>query len=378
MKTTRFLNIIAPVVIGLSMALPVAADTGPFHWTDTSSVLTRRTNRPVWTMAYASDNWFYSDGQDLWNGGQVYSSDGKTQSNITQAIRTSGLNRVDDIVSDGRSILFLQDVVSHNNSFSVLKWDGSMTNISNVLRPSFTADEGVSSIAGRNDTWYIITTNGRVLHWDGLHTPQQVALPDNIQQNFSTSAYNMTYQPGQVGFNGMKMLPIASNNWLLMAYANGNWFTSVYNGNTFTDVTTTVFPFSRGTSFLVSNGAAVLYSNPSFRPQSGGFAWYDGSTMKGVIASPNISNFASVRTGVWDGRYWMLLTDQKHILLVDPSSATMNYQDLGGTRDYFVAGASDGKGTILLGGAVSQKGIYAPTNPLTAKLVRITDNAVRN
>lgn len=378
----------AITVLSFAFVPAASAATNPWSWSDISGQLSYTNNRPVWAMAYASPYWFYTDGLDLWNGGQVYRYDGSTQVNITTDVRNAGLSRVDDIVSDGQSVLFLKGVVARNNQFEAVRYQsGSYTNVTTSLRSNLYSDEGISSIAGRYATWYVVTTKGRLFRWDGTNSLTQVSLPTYVQQNFNASNFDMTYSPGQVAFTGMKMLPVGSNGWLLMTNPAGQWSTYLYNGSTFTDITTTIFPYSRGTGFLVSNGTSVLYFNPSFRSQSSQLAWYDGSTMKGlqypmttIEGIPYPTNVGGIQTAAWDGTSWLLTTNTKGLLRVNPTSWTnsSSFDDLGKTRDYFVTSASNGAGTILVGGAVSTDALSGPSYPMIAKLVKVTQGSTTN
>ena len=170
------------------------ASTGPWSWTDISGYLTVQTNRPVWAMAYANGNWFYTDGLDLWNGGQVYRFDGATQVNITLNVRNAGLNRVDDIVTDGTSVIFFKDIFRLDNAVEALRYrDGSYSNITSSLRSALDSNEGISSIVGRNGTWMMVSTRARLVRFnENFSSYARLTAPSEMKQ-LSSSDQGLLY-----------------------------------------------------------------------------------------------------------------------------------------------------------------------------------------
>ena len=381
----RFVAVFTMASVGLMLTVPVVADTNSFSWSEISGQLTTRTNRPVWAMAYANGNWFYTDGQDLWNGGQAYRYDGATQVNITTDLRNAGINRVDDIVSDGQNTWFLQNVAQKNNSFIVVSYNGNYTNISSTLRSYFNSDEGMVSIKGKNGTWGIVTSKGRVYLWN-----QSNNTLSQVNYNSSVNLSDLSY--GYAAFNSWGgygyYLPLTVN-----PVANG-WLVTSQNQNadvrltlrktdgTTQDVTSSFSQLNR-VSFAGSNGNTVLLGGAKAGQYSGSALYdvrmytYDGNSVKQIstnvdtIAKYQVFNVINSTVIVtWDGNAWAILGANKNLARYDG-----NFVDyLGETRDYFVTGASNGNGTILFGGAISTLGTYAPTNPLTAKLVKVIDN----
>ena len=139
----RFISIVATLATVLITvpftAVPAAQAGGSLTWTDISAQLSERNNRPIWAMAYANGSWFYTDGHDLWNGGQAYRYDGATQVNMTADLRNAGINRVDEIVSDGAdTAIFLQDIVRLDDTLRiVVDKNGTLYNATNVIRGAF-------------------------------------------------------------------------------------------------------------------------------------------------------------------------------------------------------------------------------------------------
>lgn len=379
----RFLSslVIALLAIAIAPIQALAADTattGAWTWTDISSYASNRTNRPIWAMAHTNSGWFYTDGQNLWNSGQIYRFDGSTNVTVTNDVRSAGLDRVDDIVSDGAdTVLFLQDVVRMDNQFRiVVNKNGTYYNATDVVRGMLNSDEGISSISGRNGTWYFVTTESRLFRWyANSNAPVQITIPSGIRNYSFPTEQSMVYSVGQIAFHGMKIVPINSSEWLLMAQAGGNWLTYKYDGSTFTDITSTVFPNTRGTDVLFSNGTTAVFGQGSYSYQNGILAQYNGSNLYQASANSSIFS-ASISAAAWDGTSWVLISSNKEIARMMPYTSTL--ENIGKSRDYFITASGDANGRLLLGGTVSQIGTTGPTNPLTAKLVMITETGTSN
>lgn len=374
----RFLAIFMAVVTVLPTAnIPFAhaeTTTGPWTWTDLSSQLTERTNRPIWAMAYANGSWFYTDGLNLWNGGQVYRYDGSTQINITNDVRNAGVERVDDIVSDGSSVLFLQDVVRQDNQLKIVSYrNGQYLNITTTVRNALFSDEGVSSLNGRSGTWYIVTTKARLFRWDGTSSsPVQITLPSGLLNAVdSTSAslvYNVNHGSPSNGSGRLPLsiVPITNNQWMLAGDpSNGTVRFYRYDGSTFTDVTSNVLPNADYISKIATNGTSVLisgYANGIRNRLTNGTNSYD------IYGKGNLSD-ASVS---WNGKSWMLVQG-KNLSRLSGSFSNQTTEDYGRTADRLLTMASDNNGRLLVGGALSTTNMDEPSHPLTAKLVMVTE-----
>lgn len=373
-------------VLGVLMTLPAAflapaaaiadgsATTGSWVWTDISNQLTVRTNRPAWAVAYANSNWFYTDGQDLWNGGQVYRYDGYTQINITHDVRNAGLARVDDIVSDGETILFLQDVVRSDNQLSVVTYrNGQYTNITSQVRNGLQSDEGVSSINGRAGEWMVVTTKARLLRLTNSGVATQITLPSNIAGNIegtnATMRYNVNHGSalGGVGHRvSLAIVPVTNGQWLLIADTwNNDSRIFRYHNNNFTEITS-LFPSNMGRVIkIVSNGTLALLSTDR------GTMLTNATSRADVSGIPYGGDGNDIRTG-WNGKSWLILVN-KNVYRVENTLSTQTATNYNVVRDLFLQAAGDNNGRLLLVGAQSELWNPNPTTPLTAKLVMVTE-----
>lgn len=106
--TRKFLLAAAALVAVIAVSAPATAvaATSPWTWTDVSSQVSVRRNRPVWAMAYMKPYWYFTDGQAFAKTGRVWRTDGWTSKDITKDVKNAGLSRVDAIVSDGAAVFF--------------------------------------------------------------------------------------------------------------------------------------------------------------------------------------------------------------------------------------------------------------------------------
>jgi len=392
----------AAIVAALSMALPTHAAT-PLNWTDISDQLTVRTNRPVWAMTYANGNWFYTDGQDLWNGGQVYRYDGSTQVNITTDVRNAGISRVDDIVTDGTNVIFFKDIFRLDNAVEAVRYrDGSYSNITSLIRSSLDSNEGISSIVGRNGTWMMVSTRARVVRFSGTFSSySRIAAPAEMK-TLSASDATLLYSAHNrmdrgtyaTSFSGIALAPIG-NGFLLVVgrafQASSNSVANFYRVDN--DVVTRISgPALYGGMFaldvrgIVSNGTTVLIitQSPYGHGWDGAIFFFNGSSWvkssdswlcidPGACSSNHFED-ASTFSATWDGSQWLFLSGKKLYRF----DSVQQLVQVGTVRDYFITAASNGNGTTLFGGAVSYDGLNAPSTPLTAKLVKVTEGAGTN
>ncbi|MEO5927616.1 MAG: hypothetical protein ABIO72_02850 [Patescibacteria group bacterium] len=376
----------AAIVAALSMALPTNAATS-LNWTDLSSQLTTRTNRPVWAMAYANGNWFYTDGQELWNGGQVYRYDGTTQTNITTDVRNAGISRVDDIVTDGMNVIFFKNIFRLDNSIEAVRYNsGSYSNVSTQIRSALDSNEGISSIVGRNGTWMMVSTRARLVRFsENFSSYTRITAPSEMKQFSSSdqsllhSAHNRMDQSYSAGI----VLAPAGNSFLLGVSSVGLvQYTGVvqyyrYDGQSFvktmsppeTNFDVSGIAFNQNSAFVIANvagnrfGKIFVYDGSSWQTQGN---WY-GTTG----GSWNQFDYTSNFTMTWDGTQWLIVSGKNLYSLMNGT-----LELIGPMRDYFVTGASNGNGTTLLGGAVSTLGTNQPTSPLTAKLSKVTESYI--
>jgi hypothetical protein len=368
MKNT-FFRVAALSLAIVGFATPsLAADT--YQWTDISSQLNERTNRPVWAMAYASPYWYMTDGQELWSGGHVWRSEGSIVSDITTEVRNAGLSRVDDIVSDGSSILYLKNVTPRNNGFEMLLFqNGQYKYPASSIRNYMSSNEGIVTIAGSEGTWGITTTFGRMF----LYTPSTGKFT-LLQENKTGSSINYIntnapYVPNNHSAPIGETLTIGlqpdSTGWILFyKTVDGRLTMRVMNKDGYV---TGAGPltYDRMTMFA-SNGQYVFHS---YSENGTNRARIDSGTT--AIYVSNLPGSLDGTTVAWDGTNPSgIFVKGKNVYTL--SNGTMNALDQ--TRDYFITGAGNGNGTILLGGAVSETWTSQPTSPLTAKLVKLTRN----
>ncbi|MCI0479668.1 Ig-like domain-containing protein, partial [Candidatus Uhrbacteria bacterium] len=384
--------------VGLSAGTASAA-TNPWTWTDISSQVEHRTQRPVWAMAYASPYWFYTDGLELWDGGQVYRTEGTVTGNVTLDVRNAGLSRVDEIVTDGRTVVFLKNVFRLDNTVEAVAYrDGVYRNITAEIRKPLDSNEGISSIVGKNGTWVAVTTRARLVKYsETLGSYTRITMPSEIKTLYSSdasllySAHDRYDRGNDTGsYAGIAIAPVGSkfliavdNRYHTSGYLYTNFYT--YDGSYVSSIVrpdTTVDDVytlsSNGSMALLvaehllaagNNGAIYTYDGASWSEvvndqwfwNSGGSHYPRESTF------PDRSNFKIS----WNGTRWSIVSGQDLYQIHNNT-----FEKIGPMRDYFITSASNGAGTTLMGGAVSVLGNTQPVFPLNAKLVRVIENYV--
>ena len=383
-----FRAIFASLTVGLGLfaaVLPASAATSPWSWSDISGQLVERSSRPIWASEYASGSWYYTDGIDLYSGGHVYRYDGATQVDITMDVRSAGLSRVDDIVSDGVSVLMLKNVVSSTNTVEVVRYtSGTITNVTTVFRNALQSNEGIGFLSGKNSTWYLVTTKGRLMTWNGLNDNNfvLVSLP-NVTLDTSNSAigYNVKHGSPQDGMTGLPLsiVPYANGFLLVEKTVTGlRFYTSTsqtYGTTGFVDVTTSFGQYayldkiaSDGNSVLIFAGYAdatrqyatagdiFTFNGTPIKVSTGGYSTYSGAQ---ISTSSILAD--------WTGSEWMIVSGKNVSRIINNQLETNTP-----TRDYFTTISSNASGVVLLGGTVSTDGNNGPSYPLTAKLVKAT------
>lgn len=380
----------AVLVLVASMAVSAAPALagGGYDWTDISDKIAERTNRPVWAIAYASPYWYLTDGQELWSGGHVWRTEGTTMADITTDVRNAGISRVDDIVSDGQTVLFLKNVVAANNNFEAVRaMNDNYQNVTSNLRQTFASNEGIRQIIGRSGTWYAVTTKRRLLKLDGNNFyPKQIALPSALQNQISSLNQNDSGSDGiydvksegwsvYLPWSHLSILPADGNTWIVFAkglkceWSFGCSAAYKLNGDSFSELTTLDLE-AESSYFAASNGAELIFETRAGMIDPV-ISLSKYSTANGTIqflskqsGVPRVLNYGML---VWDGNRWFG-TAGKQAYSIENGLV----YDFGQLRDYFITGAGNGNGTILLGGAVSELGNPNPTNPLILKLVKLT------
>ena len=374
--------VLAALALGAMAPWIASAATGPWSWRDISGQLTEQSNRPVWAVAHSEDGWFYTDGQNLWNGGQVYRYDGSTQVNITNDVRNAGLDRADDIVTDGSgSVLFLQDVVRLDNQFRIISLqNGSYTNITTTIRNYLSSDEGISKLVGRNGTWYLVTTKGHLYRFTGSGSNMtQISLPaaaQNVVGTYSATVLKYNVNNGApaegTGRVILDLAPITNNNWLVVADpSNGPVSFYRYDGSSFTDITSIVGSNVERVLHLASNGVSALISEQDSNGSTTNRV-SDGSTAANVSIGGNVQLTNAVIG--YNGTSWMILNGKELYRLSGSYPSNVTADSYGRTSDLFLSFAGDTNWKFVLGGTISQQDLNDPTNPLTAKLVMIVED----
>ena len=373
LKRSLFAAVIAvSAVFGASTAVASAA-TGPWNWTDNSSLVSIRTNRPVWAVSYANGAWFYTDGQDLTTSGHIWKSDGKTSKDITSEIRAAGLTRVDDIATNGTSVLLLKNMTSSVNTIEAVLFTDKVTNVTTALQSSLKSNEGISRISGGDKQWTIVTSRGRLLSWDGTTSATEILLPDQIVSAeradaeiawaYTSMTNGMTHYAGKLH---LLAEPLDGKIFVVQNTVQNGAAFYLYDGVAFMNVTN-AFPATRNVTSIASNGKSVLLT--LLESTTGEtMVTFDGSVATTIPKTIAVASGFEPKI-TWTGASWMIL-DGKHIYRMNGTTL----EGYGQTRDYFTSIASDGSGHVLLGGAVSTDSLTAsPSTPLTAKLVSVTE-----
>lgn len=351
------------------------ADTGPWAWSDMSDKLSERANRPVWVVVRAEPHWYMTDGQELWSGGHVWKTDGSTVSDITVDVRNAGISRVDDMVSDGQTVLFLKNVTRQDNQFEAVSYNGSFTNRTNLLRGNLSSSEGMTSINGKGGIWMIVTTQNRVLSWNmGSNTLTQISLPITpVNNGYQTYAIrHNSPNDGQSVLSATQVVP-TSGGWLF-AITQGslpNVRLYYYQNGSFNELSVNTLA---SLTFIASNGNQVLLNGNhvvgGYTQGNIGMQVVEGNSIKSAYTYVSNAPFIdwTKATASHNGKSWMILSG-KNLLRFDGT----NFQTYGQTNDLLLTLSGNGSGTFLLGGALSTSGNTGPSVPLTAKLIRVDE-----
>ena len=376
--------LLAATVLAGAPSLTQAA-TSPWSWTDVSNQLTVRNNRPVWAMAYGNGNWFYTDGLDLWNGGQVYRFDGYTQVNITTEVRNAGLNRVDEIVTDGTNVIFFKDIFRVDNAVEAVRYrDDSYSNITGSIRSALDSNEGISSIVGRNGTWMMVSTRARLVRFnENFSSYTRLSIPSDMKQ-LSSSDSNLLYSAhnrmDRSHSAGIVLAPVGNTFLLGVSSVANVQNTHVvqyyrYDGQSFVKIAGSSESHFDISGIAFNSNKALIMANVGGN-RFGTFFSYDGSNWQRVAnwygttgGSWSLFEDKSNFTMTWDGSQWLITSGKKLFRLLNDQ-----LEQIDTARDYFLTAASNGSGTILLGGAESDNFASGPIFPLQAKLTKLVND----
>lgn len=358
-----------------------SAATGPWQWVDSSAKLSTRRDRPVWAIARGENYWYLTDGKDLYAGGHVWRTEGSIMTDVTTEVRAAGVHRVDDMVSDGRTVLFLNNVMAANASIELVAHREVFTNQTQTLRHALMPNEGIASVSGKDGTFLFVTTSGRLLEWTA-----DSDIVNRLPDAPGTAPYHMVYT-NVLRYSVRKTSPRDSTFQLAAVPLARGWLVVVhepsaaqrelikvfrYENSSYEDITP-LFSTQGLTrvSALASNGkTAFMAASDRTTGRVNRVYTYDGVDLFDITATTKLPPFDWTKALVThNGRSWMLVSG-KDLMRFDGKT----FESLGKTRDYFVTLAGDSHGTVLLGGAVSKPGQHnGPTQPLTAKLVKVTE-----
>ncbi len=198
------------------------------------------------------------------------------------------------------------------------------------------ADRPVWALAYLKPYWYF--TDGQVLAKTG-----------HVWRTDGTNTVDITSDVQRVGLSRVDKI-VSDDTAVFFIGPNG---TRAFDGTTFSVGVTRVHPHdSDGSNIFLTEGARVRTI-----------------AVPAELASLDWKN-AKI---AWTGASWMILVG-KTLVRYDG----VNFQNFGHTRDYFVTLASDGRGTLLLGGAMSNDTLGDnPATPLLAKLVHVTETVAQ-
>lgn len=374
------------VLFGL-VPFVVSAQAQPWNWSDISNKLNARTNRPVWAMARAGSVWFTTDGQDLSARGHVWRTDGTNVKDITSDVRGAGIGRVDDIVSDGSTVLFLKDVALPGNVFEAVSFDGSKyVNRTEQLRAWFDADEGLAQVSGSHLGWAFVTTKNRVRISGPIDrlkmrpeakSGDEMAVPvDEVPEYAYTARYASHHvSPDErSGFFPAAAVPFENSWFIAQRKADGKTGFLVWNRTTGMEDVTSRSGGIVELRFIASNGATVLVAGSTVAHGA-----TDRVLLIGAESTTDLTEQAATvlpfdwshAIAGWNGTSWMILSG-KQLVRFD-GSAFVSY---GKTRDYFLNIDGAPNGTFLLGGVVSDASHNDVPEKLVAKLVRVTERVI--
>lgn len=375
------------VALAFPMQSVQTAET-PLQWTDLSSKLSVRENRPVWAIAYAQPYWYFTDGLDLNTGGHIWRTDGTSVGDITAELRASGLTRADDIVSDGHTVLFLTNIVSGKKNFNALAYtNGKVQNPTSVWRSYLEENESLVSVSGLDGEWLVTTSHGRLFRWNiGTQSFRWVILPNSGTGLTNVSLYSLRHvsPPDAYPFFLAPVSVTLNGSWLIAVPRNKETvqFWSVYKNGSVKNVTDSVGSFSYLRT-LASDGRGILVAGKR-ADGSEQVLRFNGTDTRELSATPYqqdaVQGSATIPADAWSRMRiginkdsWVLIYD-KTLLRFDG----VRIQKIGETFDVFLAMAGDGRDRFLAGGLASWFGYNRPFEPLSARLVLARDNGLVN
>ena len=385
-RTLRRIHVVAIVVlvVGAVFMTPLFANQSGWTWKDLSGLLPYRDGASIDLLSANGGSWLVSDHTRLLR------VSGDNVSDLTAAARARGFTTISTIASDNQRWLVAGRAID-SASPRVFMTDGTnWTDASNIFSQARANMEAV----GYNGTWY-----GR-----SFSTPTQYEPSRWIAFRFNPTTLEKTEFPIMSGLHNMApgcMREVTGVRVCLgetkIVRAGGNWYVIGGNAEVVNDQGRTT-QFAKGAIWSLNGTSLTNMQNvPGFRFVSG--VW-QGNNQVLIATSDAVSNpFAADHYWMFDGvnfrdvsnealKVGLLSNDAREVRAAHAGDTWLitfgknlirfdgeNMSDEGKTRDYFTAVSSNGQGVYLLGGAVSSMDQAFATQPLTAKLVEVREDA---
>ncbi len=376
-------SLLAALIV--AVAIPATATTDAWTWKDQSVLLPYRDGVSVTQLSERQGSWLMSDGSHLMQ------FDGRSVIDLTKDARNRGIMGISSLASDGQSWLITTRDVSRSDSGAWLVSGSQWLDVSGAFRNS----EGGLDVSGADGVWYARAwTRGRVgapktqtlSRWmSGTQNAATVSLPSG----FSNLAPGCLNEGGATVCTGIGAPVFANGAWYLIggsaeSRTSDNRVLQAAKGMIWRlDGTNAVaianlpeFKFVSGI-WQSDSGILIATSRAVTNPYAADAYWvFDGTTMKNVGSQAASVGLLSVDArevkATWTGRSWMIVFG-KTLVRFDGTTMAKEVP----TRDLFHTISSDGNGTIVLGGAVSETGSMFASSPLMAKLVTVTEDLSR-
>ncbi|MBU2566818.1 hypothetical protein KKG46_04650 [Patescibacteria group bacterium] len=411
--------------------LPKTAQTGAWHWQDVSENVGMRDGRAIWAVAKAGGYWYFTDGINFNEHGKVMRTDGQSYEDITLYVQQQGLERVDDIVSDGEGVMFLQDIVKRDGSYKVVSFDGiTYEDATELLKEAIGEGQGFVSLQGKDGFWIAVTNNGEIRAFgetkfnfiEGLTQEQQVGLilqasilagavqseiasfeelrtqideedmqalelaelmlSVNLTTKYSDQMkYAMRHVSVADGYNYLPVSVVLMDDAYLVAvkdaykdkYADETRFFMFGRGMFFEDVTDKIGQI-KYLHAMATDGKSVIIAGSDSELENSDtnrVFLFDGQNQAMDLTTQAMElPFANWNRAsiASNGSSWMVLSG-KSLIRFDGK----DFEDLGETRDYFINVTGASNGMFYLGGLVSSKGMMEPAKPWKSKLVLVKE-----
>jgi hypothetical protein len=394
----------------IMLALPTAlhAAASPWKWSDiTSSVKVSSANRMVWSVARMGEDVVSTDGMAFTNGGSAWVLDSKNvYSDLTASLKKYGLTRVDDIVSNGKEVIFLQDVTNNNPNYRAVAWDGkTFADVASHLRSCLAEGTGLAFLGGIN-LWLMEGSDGLIQNaefgsrkdCDAAWMSKAVAWKDtatDARGEVCGGKLNATFPyPASLAYGVRKVSPADGHDVFLQAVQPFGLPSIVATKDLCTDtrkrkmtflasyllpvdITNDVGSFEE-IGFLAANETAFLVAGNDVAGSGVTKVLYIDSRGN-WSEKPKVTDFTEQALNLpvrdwnraiagWNGKSWMILFGQD---LVRFDGKMFTY--LGKTRDRFFTIAGSDDGSFILGGTEWNASDSDQSRRLRAKYVRVQE-----